>query len=181
MEAFDAALQHGCDGFEFDVRLTRDGHAVVCHNARSRGRWLAKSDFAKCAHLPRLEDVIGAFGRRAFLDIELKVRGMRSWCCQPSSNICPNAMWFLLSERGTEAQSAQRIHSANHLRPVASELAGTSGQLCHPTRFAGYTGLGRRTAQYRNACGVTVNDKATMLRLASWKVDGIISDKTDLL
>ena len=29
IEAFDLALQHGCHGFEFDVRLTGDRRAVI--------------------------------------------------------------------------------------------------------------------------------------------------------
>ena len=41
--SFDLALEHGCDGFEFDVRLTGCGRAVVCHDpkveaSQSRGQ-----------------------------------------------------------------------------------------------------------------------------------------------
>ena len=32
LASFDRALADGCDGFEFDVRLTADGEAVVCHD-----------------------------------------------------------------------------------------------------------------------------------------------------
>src|SRR3954469_10348572 len=35
--AFDHALASGCDGFEFDVRLTSDGKPIVCHDARLHG------------------------------------------------------------------------------------------------------------------------------------------------
>ena len=31
--SFDRALADGCDGFEFDVRLTSDGEAVLWHDA----------------------------------------------------------------------------------------------------------------------------------------------------
>ncbi len=41
LEAFDLALAHGCDGFEFDVRMTRDGRCVICHDPRLRGREIA--------------------------------------------------------------------------------------------------------------------------------------------
>jgi glycerophosphoryl diester phosphodiesterase len=33
LAAFDSGLSHGADGLELDVRLTRDGHAVVLHDA----------------------------------------------------------------------------------------------------------------------------------------------------
>ena len=58
--AFDTALRHGCDGLEFDVRATRDGRAVVCHNASSRGRSLARTNAARLSHLPLLDDVTGS-------------------------------------------------------------------------------------------------------------------------
>ena len=32
LAAFRRALELGCDGFENDVHLTKDGHIVVCHN-----------------------------------------------------------------------------------------------------------------------------------------------------
>jgi glycerophosphoryl diester phosphodiesterase len=35
--SFDRALADGCDGFEFDVRLTADGEAVICHDPVFRG------------------------------------------------------------------------------------------------------------------------------------------------
>jgi glycerophosphoryl diester phosphodiesterase len=35
--AFDLALQAGCDGFEFDVRCSKDGQLVVAHDARLCG------------------------------------------------------------------------------------------------------------------------------------------------
>ena len=34
IEAFELALQHGCDGFEFDVRFTADAQAVICHDPK---------------------------------------------------------------------------------------------------------------------------------------------------
>jgi glycerophosphoryl diester phosphodiesterase len=100
--AFDLALTHGCDGIEFDVRLTADGRAVVCHDARISRLDVANSNYEKlallrrvtatpvlhAAHdgagtavqmaavLPCLEDVIERYASRAYLYIELKVPGI---------------------------------------------------------------------------------------------------------
>src|SRR5579885_71284 len=74
--AFDLALQHGCDGFEFDVRLSADGCGVICHDARFGNSSIAKSKAAKLPDLPLLEQVIERYADRAFLDIELKVAGL---------------------------------------------------------------------------------------------------------
>ena len=37
LESFEIALEHGCDGFELDVRLTVDRHAAVFHDPAVAG------------------------------------------------------------------------------------------------------------------------------------------------
>jgi glycerophosphoryl diester phosphodiesterase len=100
--AFDLALEHGCDGIEFDVRLTADGRAVVCHDPRISRLDVASSNYDKlallrrvtampvlhAAHdgagtavqmasvLPCLEDVVERYASSAYLYIELKVAGV---------------------------------------------------------------------------------------------------------
>src|SRR5277367_1911930 len=76
--AFDLALQHGCDGFEFDVRLTASGRAVVCHDAAVHGIPVAKAKAEQLRELPILRDTLQRYARNAFLDIELKVPGLDS-------------------------------------------------------------------------------------------------------
>lgn len=81
--AFLAALAvRGCDGLELDVRLAADGVPVVCHDAtlaRVQGRServdAIRSDALRDLGVPTLEEVLGAVGRRPFLDVELKVDG----------------------------------------------------------------------------------------------------------
>jgi glycerophosphoryl diester phosphodiesterase len=75
LASFELCLQHGCDGFEFDVRLSGDGQAVVCHDASIGGTVIEKTA-SKSLPLPTLEDVLRQFADRAFLDIELKVAGL---------------------------------------------------------------------------------------------------------
>jgi glycerophosphoryl diester phosphodiesterase len=73
--SFELCLQHGCDGFEFDVRRSADDEAVICHDQRHKGLKIAKTP-AKILALPKLEEVLQDFSSRAFLDIELKVTGL---------------------------------------------------------------------------------------------------------
>src|SRR5271166_4716522 len=77
LASFDLALAQGCDGFEFDVRLTADGQAVVCHNAKTRGLTIARTSAEKLA-LPLLREVLTRYQSTAFLDIELKVSGLET-------------------------------------------------------------------------------------------------------
>lgn len=90
--AFEAGLACGAGGLELDVRLTRDGVAVVHHDAdfkRSAGdsRAVADTTFSECQALdvgtrfseafaetrvPTLKEVLERFLPRAPIDIELK-------------------------------------------------------------------------------------------------------------
>lgn len=78
--AFAAAMRvPGCDGVEFDVRLSRDGVPVILHDetlARVQGRPepVGALDAAELGALgvPRLEDALAALGGDPFLDVELK-------------------------------------------------------------------------------------------------------------
>jgi len=78
--AFLAALAvPGCDGLEFDVRLSRDRIAVCNHDetlSRVHGvdRRVADltADELESIGVPSLESALAAIPRRAFLDIELK-------------------------------------------------------------------------------------------------------------
>src|SRR6202163_5037686 len=75
LASFELCLQHGCDGFEFDVRRSADGESVICHDATVGGMEIADTS-SKTLALPTLEDVLRQFAHRAFLDIELKVAGL---------------------------------------------------------------------------------------------------------
>jgi len=43
LAAFEYALAHGCDGFEFDVRHTRDGRNVLWHDPVWKGQEIAST------------------------------------------------------------------------------------------------------------------------------------------
>jgi glycerophosphoryl diester phosphodiesterase len=87
--AFEAAIEAGADAVEFDVRLTRDGHAVVMHDpdvARTTDGHGRVSDLTLAevrrlgialpgggaAGVPTLDEALGCLSGRAAADIELK-------------------------------------------------------------------------------------------------------------
>jgi glycerophosphoryl diester phosphodiesterase len=188
LAAFDLALQHGCDGFEFDVRLTADGRAVVCHDPKFEGISLAKATAADLQALPRLEEVLARYAKRAFLDIELKVPGLESHVLSALVEHPP--------ERGCVVSS--------FLPDTLIELRARSGSvplgiICEQKRqlnrwpelpieyvIASETLITREVlrkvheAEKFLICW-TVNKQASMVRLADWGIDGIISDKTELM
>ncbi len=77
--AFDLAIEHGCDGFEFDVRRTKDGVAAVNHDAHFHKLKIDENTFAKLkakSPLPTLEETVRAYGQRCYINIELKEPGL---------------------------------------------------------------------------------------------------------
>jgi len=184
--AFETALKHGCDGFEFDVRLTRDDQAVVCHNARSRGRSLAKSDAARLLRLPVLHDVVARFARRAFLNIELKVTGLEQHILS-ALNEFPPERGYVVSSFLFDVLLEMRARSEAVLLGLIFQKKVPRWQgLLVDYIIPHYSLVTPKLVQQVHDAGKhlitwTVNDKRSMLRLAEWGVDGIISDKTDLL
>ena len=77
LASFDCALAQGCDGFEFDVRLSADGQPVICHDASMHGWEIAQTAADQLA-LPTLRDVLKRYQSSAFLDIELKTSGLEA-------------------------------------------------------------------------------------------------------
>ena len=77
--AFELALADGCDGFEFDVRITADRQVVICHDPKQHHMEIALSAYAKLrehdAKLCTLDETLAAFHETAFLNLELKVAG----------------------------------------------------------------------------------------------------------
>ncbi len=84
LESFEIALEHGCDGFELDVRLTVDRHAAVFHDPAVAGLIVSDATFSELRgaataariHVPSLREVWTQFAQRCFLDVELKVPGL---------------------------------------------------------------------------------------------------------
>ncbi len=68
--SFDLAIEQGCDGFEFDVRLTGCGRALVCHNPKIGSVTVSRARANQLRDLPQLEEVIERYGNRVFLDID---------------------------------------------------------------------------------------------------------------
>jgi glycerophosphoryl diester phosphodiesterase len=186
--AFDTALEHGCDGFEFDVRVTGCGRAVVCHAASIRGVTVARAQADQLTGLPVLEDVLQRYGANAFLDIELKVGGIESKVLTALREHPPER-GFVVSSFIPKVVLELQFRSATVPTGIICEKpgqlararsVGTGFVIVHSSL------LDRELVREFQETGKkiivwTVNDKNTMLRHADWGVDGIISDDTQLL
>jgi glycerophosphoryl diester phosphodiesterase len=193
LPAFDLALEHGCDGFEFDVRLTRDGVAAVCHDPAVHGHSVADSDFASLltatgGTLPRMQEVWERYRDRAFINIELKVPGVEEQVADLIRRAPP--------QRGTFVSS---FHPEVLNALDEEELAAPTGYVCKdPAKLGHWKELGveyvvlhfslitPELADEVNAAGKrlivwTVNDERDMRRMAALGAHGLISDDTQHL
>jgi len=188
IQSFDLALAHGCDGFEFDVRRTADGRAVICHDPTVRDIEISKAGPGSLEFLPTLQQVLARYAATAFLDIEVKVPGLEHGLlttlrAHPPrrgfvvSSFLPEVLETLaaldksvplglLSE--TPSQLARWKHApAQCILPHVPEI---NADLCQAVHAAG-----------KKIFAWTLNDRHVMSQLADWGIDGIISDDTELL
>jgi glycerophosphoryl diester phosphodiesterase len=186
--SFDLALEHGCDGFEFDVRLTACGAAVVCHDPKIGRMEIAKAKASELPQLPRLEDVIRQYSQEAFLNIELKVTGIESKTIEilnenPPARGC--VISSFLPSVVTELKTENSPFDSGIICETTKQLVCGS-ELATAYVVPHHSLVKKILVQERHGAGRkifvwTVNSRKEMLRLADLGVDGIISDDTELL
>jgi glycerophosphoryl diester phosphodiesterase len=188
LDAFDLALRHGCDGFEFDVRRCADGAAVICHDPKVGNVTVARAKAGQLSQLPRLDEVVRDYGHRAFLDIELKVEDLESKVLEILRQYPPE-LGYVVSSFIPDVVMNLEARSASASIGIICE---TRAQLARwpklPVDFVVVHHLlaDETLVEDLKTAGLkilvwTVNDAEVMLRFASWGVDGIISDDTELL
>jgi glycerophosphoryl diester phosphodiesterase len=188
LESFDHALADGCDGFEFDVRLTSDGVAVVRHDPRLGSLEISSATAQQFPALPLLRDVLELYQAIAFVDVELKVPGLEKVTLDLLEQFPPR--------RGFVVSSflpglLLKVHAADRRIPVGV-ICETKVELEQwrelPVQYViphhkllSLKGLNQMKAAGRKVLVWTVNGAKDMTRFAEWGVDGIISDDTRLL
>ena len=193
--AFDLALEHGADGFEFDVRGTRDKQSIICHDPRLNRLVIRRHTFKQLQESftspalvpPSLEDVLDRYARTAFLNIEVKVRGMEPLVARAVKRVRPRR-YFISSFLPSVVRKLHALDSSL----ILGSLAQTRWQLRRwpmlPAAYIvpHYRLLSTRLIKRLHAAGKTivtwtVNNPRQMRRFAEMGVDGIISDDTKQL
>jgi glycerophosphoryl diester phosphodiesterase len=187
LASFELCLQHGCDGFEFDVRLSADGQAVICHDATSGGISIATATADNLA-LPTPEDVLRQFAERAFLDIELKVAGLERQAIAVLLKHPPRRGFVVSSFLPDVLGAVRELDSAIPLgllcdsrdqlrnwRATAAEWVIPHFKLADAELIEQVHAAGKKVMIW------TVNRAARMREFAEWGADAIISDETELM
>lgn len=186
--SFDLAIKHGCDGFEFDVRRTKDGAAVLCHDPHVRNIAVAEAVRECLSDLPLLEEVFQRYAFSAFLDIELKVPTLEAEVTALVPRYAPQRGFvissflpeILLELRAQNPSTplgliADRPAELSRWRELPVQYLMAHHRLTTPKLIEDVHAGGRKLFVW------TVNDKNAMHQFAAWEADGIISDDTELL
>jgi glycerophosphoryl diester phosphodiesterase len=190
LAAFDFALASGCDGFEFDVRLSADGQAVICHDATTptHGLEIAHSA-AEELGLPLLREVLTRYRGKAFLDIELKVAGLEKITADLLRECGSETSRLVVSSFLPEVlESFRRVDAEVPLGLICETQAQLRRWRELPVEYAipHYKLVQKELVSEIKSAGKkiivwTVNTPAAMKRFAKLGVDGIVSDNPQQL
>jgi glycerophosphoryl diester phosphodiesterase len=186
LASFDRALVDGCDGFEFDVRLTADGEAVVCHEPKVGRLQIARATARQLPGLTGLRVVLDRY-RKAFLDIELKVPGLEKIILEALKARQPQSV--VVSSFLPEVLTT--VHATDTSVPLGL-ICETKTQLRLwsdlPVKYViphhklvEQDLIGELQASGEKVLVWTVNKAEEMQRFSDWGVDGIISDNPNRL
>ena len=169
--AFERAIELGADFVEFDVHAAADGSLVVCHDPPVGGE-------------PRLEEVVDQCSGRIGLMCELK----SPWRYR-RHDVVARAVGLLPEDAVVVSFESHALRQVRGLRTLQHVGLGVS--IRRAARFAWGVGfwdpragsrglalarrLGLRTTVY------TVNDESRMRALIELGVDGIFTDRPELL
>ncbi len=187
LASFELCLQHRCDGFEFDVRRSADGQAVICHDATVGGMEIANTA-SETLPLPTLEDVLRQFADRAFLDIELKVAGLEAQTLAELRKHPPQKGYVVSSFLPEVLTAIHHLDSAIPLGFLCETRDQLRGWRETPAEWVipQFALADRELVEVVHGAGKkimvwTVNGAERMREFAKWRVDAIITDETELL
>jgi glycerophosphoryl diester phosphodiesterase len=191
LASFEIALEHGCDGFECDVRLTVDRHAAVFHDPAITGLIVSDATFAELReaaskiHVPSLREVWTQFAQRCFLNVELKVPGLEEHVLALNAAEPPKHGLLVSSFVPEVVESLYRASQEIPLGYICKDPAKLDRWRDLPinTAVLHYSVISPELvaelrAAKKKVYSWTVNAESEMRRLGDLGIDGVISDDT---
>lgn len=206
LEAMRAGVKAGADMLEFDVRLTKDDIPVLTHDFHtlrthrdtsiiSHHTLAELQERTKKQPLVPLSDVLDEFFGHILLNIEIKGRGTGKKVAEliASRYIKKTRDWdniMFSSFRGSELSTIRRVNDHANLALLHSEnpfifiayhrrlhLSAVGFHRLYVNPFA--LEIAKRAGLFTYA--YTVNRPFTALHLAEQGIDGIVTDRPDLI
>jgi glycerophosphoryl diester phosphodiesterase len=187
-EAFDLALQHGCDGFELDVRLTSDNVALIHHDRDRNGKLLADCPSSKFPGLLTLQQVCERYSSSCYMNVELKVEGLHHLVIEAFDKYKPQRGFLVSSFKPEALIPLYELKAEFPLGLICKTQQQLSvwGQVPINAVFAHTSLITEELRSLTAKAGKqlfvwTVNREHDMRRFTLMGIDGIISDDTALL
>jgi glycerophosphoryl diester phosphodiesterase len=200
--SIEKAIELGVDYVEIDLRLTRDGHVVVLHDAtvdrttnghgRIKDLTLAQVKRIKTKdgqHVPTLEEVLKLTDGRVGLMLELKIRGLAKPVTEMVERSSFSSPVIYASFQHKELSHVREWAPSATIMPLISR--GRIAPRIPATLDAHHVGIRfdrvtKPVVASLHAASLkifvfTVNNSNDITRLKTIPVDGIISDYPELL
>ena len=190
--SFESAIAQGVNGIELDVRESGDGQLVVVHPSvvgENAVKSTAYEDFKNLPdgyEVPLFEEVLKQFGRKTFLDIELKHGGIEEPAVKLIKKYC-NPGKTMVS--GFDVDSLSKVHEllpALQLGYIYNRTQDEEARHNCPVdvvipqfRLASRQMIEEVHDEGLKVWAWTVNDEAEVQRLVNLGVDWLITDYPD--
>jgi glycerophosphoryl diester phosphodiesterase len=202
LRGFGKAVELGVDAVELDVRRTKDGQLVVIHDAgverTTNGKGLVSEltcgeikrlVTGKGERIPTLEEALDFLDRRVMIIVELKETGLEEQALNLiggkglRDNVVivsfhEEALWRV---RELDGEVETGLIYVRHSDPVGAALRLRVNYLIPSYRF-----LSDGDVRRAHECGLrviawTINERERAVEYAGMGVDGIASDRPDVL
>jgi len=202
LRSFERALELGVDAVEFDVRGTRDDEVVVIHDARvdrtTGGKGSVKEmtlqeikqlALEKNERIPKLEEALDFLDRKVKILIELKETGLEDKVLRlvrekglEKNVIIVSFLQKALSKiRELDDEVETGLIYVRHKHPTQSALKLGAKHLLPFYRFTHASNVEKAHENGLKVIVWTINDREEVSKYMEKGVDGIASDKPDIL
>lgn len=203
IRAFLRAIEMGADAIEFDVRLSKDGVAVVVHDedlsriagVNKRVRDLTSEELRRISvlgsdqHIPTLTEALDTIDSKCGLVIEIKDLGVEEQVVRALRERGLADLAIIISfhrealsrvkalDKGIETGiivSRRSIHLADYVKRGYADTIFARYDIVTPRLVHEVKAAGGRVYVW------TVNDPTTAIKMIGYGVNGIATDKPDL-
>ena len=194
MPGFHKALELGAGGLELDVRITGDAKLVVVHASVVNGHSVQNSSYADIRKIsdgyevPLLEEVLAAFGRRTYLDIELKTPGFEQDAIALIEKHCDRSLTLVSSFHAPILAKVRQLVPDLQLGFIYNKTQDEETRhniavevIIPQFRLASRDMIAAAHAEGLKVFPWTVNDPQEASRLIDLGVDALISDYPEMI
>ena len=202
LTSFRRAIELGVDAIELDVRKTKDNELVVIHNAdvnkTTNGNGpvssftleeIKKFVVEKGEHIPTLEDVLDTVGKRVKILVELKEEGTEEKVIEliRRKKLMDDVIIISFNEdvlrkvRELNDNVTLGLIYVRHKNPIQSALVLKAEYLLPLYRFTHSVNVKKAHEAGLKVIVWTINTKEEALEYKKKGVDGITTDRPDIL